>query len=90
LFSSAEAKTPLDSCWFRSEHQAFRRLSASGSILFAIRLDLVPLTALAADRTLAQRLAEALRTMPAEIAAYKGLTTARLPLAERLLAAQKT
>ena len=79
------AETPLDSCWFRSEHQAFRRLSASGAILFAIRLDLVSLTALAADRTLAQRLAEALRTMPAEIAAYKGLAKARLPLAERLL-----
>jgi hypothetical protein len=81
------AETPLDSCWFRSEHQAFCRLSTSDSILFAIRIATVPLATLAADRTLAEHLAEALRTMPAEIAAYKGLQTARLPLAERLLCA---
>jgi hypothetical protein len=79
------AETPLDSCWFRSEHQAFRRLPASGAILFAIRLELVPLTALAEDRALAQRLAEALRTMPEEVAVYKGLATARFSLADRLL-----
>lgn len=84
------AETPLDSAWFRSEHQAFRRMPTSSAILFAIRLDLVPLSAIAADRTLAQRLAEALQTMPAEIAAYKGLATARLSLADQLLGERKT
>ena len=78
------AATTPDACWFRAEHQAFRLLPETRTILFAIRLELFPLTELAADPALASRLATALRSMPAEIASYKGLATARLPLAELL------
>ena len=81
-----DAASTLDRCWFRSEHQAFRLLPETRGILFAIRIGVVPLTEIAADRTLASRLAEELRTMPPEIAAYKGLATAREPLASELLA----
>ena len=73
-----------DTCWFRAEHQAFRLLPETRTILFAIRIELVPLREIAADPALALRLANVLRSMPAEIAAYKGLATARLPLADLL------
>ena len=78
------AATTLDACWFRAEHQAFRLLPETRTILFAIRIELVPLREIAADCALATRIAGALRSMPAEIAAYKGLATARLPLAALL------
>ena len=77
------AATP-GSCWFRSEHQAFRLLPETGAVLFAIRIGLTPLTEIAAHPPLALRLAGALRSMPEEIAAYKGVATARLPLAALL------
>lgn len=77
------AATP-DACWFRAERQAFRLLPETRGILFAIRIELVPLTELAGDAELAARLAEALRSMPAEIAAYKGVAAARFPLAALL------
>ena len=78
------AASSPDACWFRAEHQAFRLLPETRTILFAIRLELFPLTELAADSSLAARLAGVLRSMPAEIAAYKGLATARGPLADLL------
>ena len=78
------AATSPDACWFRAEHQAFRLLPETRTILFAIRIELVPLREIAADPALALRLASVLRSMPAEIAAYKGLATARFPLADLL------
>ena len=75
------AATTLDACWFRAEHQAFRLLPETRTILFAIRIELVALAELANDRALAIQLAAALRSMPDEIAAYKGVATARLPIA---------
>jgi hypothetical protein len=82
--SRLTATTTLDACWFRSEHQAFRLLPETRSILFAIRIDLIPLAEIAADRALASRLAEALLSMPPEIAAYKGLATARHAIAAQV------
>ena len=78
------AATPLDACWFRAEHQAFRLLPETRTILFAIRIELVPLAELAADPALALRLAGALRSMPDEIAKYKGVAAARFPIAAAL------
>ena len=78
------AAATLDACWFRSEHQAFRPLPETRGILFAIRIDLIPLAEIAADRTLASHLADALLSMPPEIAAYKGLATARHTIAAQL------
>jgi hypothetical protein len=78
------AEATLDACWFRAEHQAFRLLPATGSVLFAIRIEIVALRELAADPAIAARLANALRTMPAEIARYKGLADAGGRLAELL------
>lgn len=75
------AATKLDACWFRAEHQAFRLLPETRTILFAIRIELVPLAEVAADPVLALRLAGALRSMPDEIARYKGVATVRFPLA---------
>ncbi len=76
------ADATLDACWFRAEHQAFRLLPKTGTVLFAIRIEIVPLSEIAADRALAARLAEALLSMPPEIAAYKGVAAARARIAE--------
>ena len=78
------AATTLEACWFRAEHQAFRLLPETRTILFAIRIDIIPLAELANDPALAIRLAAALRSMPDEIAAYKGVATARFPIATSL------
>ena len=78
------AAARIGACWFRAEHQAFRLLPETRSILFAIRIELIPLTALVANAGLAARLAESLRSMPEPIATYKGLATARHPLAVAL------
>ncbi|MEO7318170.1 MAG: heme-dependent oxidative N-demethylase subunit alpha family protein [Chthoniobacteraceae bacterium] len=78
------AASSLDTCWFRAEHQAFRLLPETRTILFAIRIELVPLAEFANDPALAFRLAAALRSMPDEIAAYKGVATARFPIAALL------
>ena len=66
------ATTPSDAIWLRLEHQAFRTLPTSGCLLFAIRLEIIPLLALPAETRTA--LTATLRTMSPEIAAYKGLT----------------
>ena len=78
------AEATLDACWFRAEHQAFRLLPETRSVLFAIRIAIVPVTEIAADRAVAARLAGALLSMPPEIAAYKGLVEARERIAEQV------
>ena len=78
------ADATLEACWFRAEHQAFRLLPETRSILFAIRIEMVPLTEIAADRALAARLGAALLSMTPEIASYKGVAGARQRIAEML------
>jgi hypothetical protein len=78
-----EGSTLADS-WLRVEHQAFRSLDADGGLLFGIRITVISLTEFARNREAALRLAELLETMPGDIAAYKGLSTSRLPLARQL------
>ncbi len=78
------AAATLDACWFRAEHQAFRLLPETGSVLFAIRIEIVPLSEIATDHALASRLAGALLSMSPEIAVYKGVAVARERIAEIL------
>jgi dimethylamine monooxygenase subunit A len=67
------AATPLESVWLRVEHQVLTGL-AGGGVLFGIRLENVPLTALHGDEPLRRGLHRALATMPGEMARYKNLT----------------
>jgi hypothetical protein len=75
----------LDKSWFRAEHQVFCLLPRTNSVLFAIRVKVTPLQAIASRPELAHRLANQLLSMNEEIAVYKGLSTARSKLAMDLL-----
>lgn len=78
------AATPATT-WLRVERQAFVPLPANGGVAFLIRLELERLDRLAtADLAAAWALAAALDSMPAEVAAYKGLEAARAGLAAAL------
>ena len=79
------AEATLDACWFRTEHQAFRLLPETRNVLFAIRIEIVPVREIAGDRALATRLAGALLSMPPEIAAYKAVGLARERIAALLV-----
>ena len=79
-----DASVMLDEVWLRIERQALMNLPRSGGVLFGIRIELHPLANVKEDTVAAQRLARALRTMPGEAAAYKGLATARERLLELL------
>ncbi|MFN0068880.1 MAG: heme-dependent oxidative N-demethylase subunit alpha family protein, partial [Limisphaerales bacterium] len=78
------AATPA-TAWLRVERQAFLPLPRSGGAAFLIRIELERLDHLAAAvPETALALADALTSMPAEIAAYKGLTEARPALVAAL------
>ncbi len=74
----------LAEVWLRVEQQALVALPASCGVLFAIRITMHSLAEVKQDATTAERLARALRTMAAEVTAYKGLATARERVAELL------
>lgn len=74
----------LEEVWLRVERQALVALPASGGVLFGIRIAMHSLAEVKRDTSTAELLARALRTMPAEVAAYKGLATARERVAELL------
>jgi hypothetical protein len=60
-----------DRLWLRVEHQALFVLPKTGGVVFGIRIALHRLDDVARDRGAAAGLARALRTMPADLAAYK-------------------
>ena len=72
-----DSTVTLSEVWLRVEHQALFALPQSRGILFGIRVRMHSLAVLQGDQKIAQRLTRALRTMPEEVAAYKGLATAR-------------
>jgi hypothetical protein len=75
----------LENAWLRIEWQALVALPRSGGVLFGIRIDSRRLSEVKnGDAAAAVHLARALRTMPAEIATYKGIAAAHLSLAEQL------
>ena len=59
--------------WLRVERQTLARLPQTGAVLFGIRIHRHPLGALAGRPAAARRLAEAARTMPADLQRYKSL-----------------
>lgn len=61
--------------WVRVERQILYRMLKTGGILFGIRLELIPLSELMAETELREALGRSLRSMPPEIAQYKGVST---------------
>jgi dimethylamine monooxygenase subunit A len=76
-----------DRLWLRSERQTLRRLPRSGTIVFGIRTQQVPLRLVAGRPELCRRLAEALASWPDELVAYRGGEALRRPLVAWLGAA---
>lgn len=70
--------------WVRVERQTLRRLARTGAIVFTIRIHLHRLDELTAEREALAKLAYALRSMPADMAAYKSLPAFQAPLLEWL------
>jgi hypothetical protein len=68
--TAADAGTRL---FYRVERQTFRLLERSGRVLFTIRVHVHPVAQLAAIPGVAARLAGAIRALPAETRAYKGI-----------------
>lgn len=67
----------VDEVFFRAEYQSLVALPRSGGVLFGIRLGIEPLGKICEDGAMREGLARALRTMPEDMARYKGLATAR-------------
>ena len=66
--------TIADGLWVRIERETLRRFRVHDTVLFTLRTYVRPLRWFADHPDDARRLAEALRTMPPEIAAYKDAT----------------
>lgn len=71
-----DATVTAGEVWLRVEHQAFVRLTGHG-VLFGIRLSVHPLAELLPIPEARRGLQRALRTMPDDVAAYKGIAPAR-------------
>jgi len=86
-----EAGATLDSTWLRQEKQFLTRLPRTGAILFGIRVSSLLMSQVLGDHPgLAPYLALAMETMPADLAAYKGMTEARASLIQQLRAELQT
>ena len=79
-----DATITVEEVWVRLEHQLLLKLPPSGSVLFGIRIDIIPLTHVIADRQAAARLARLLSTMTLAAANYKDIATARPALLDML------
>lgn len=66
--------SPIENAWVRIEDQLLAALPSGAGVLFGIRLRILPLGSILADRTIAPRFMRAIETMPREVAAYKGLS----------------
>jgi hypothetical protein len=78
-------ESSLEATWLRVERQALVALPRTGGVLFAIRIEMERLDQLKERAPESARsLATALRTMPEEVAAYKGLALALQRLIEML------
>ena len=69
--------TPVNQVWVRVEMQSLALLPDSGGLLFGIRILNHPLNTLMEDASLKPRIERALRTMPDDVAEYKGLAAFR-------------
>jgi hypothetical protein len=68
----------------RVERQTLSRLAETGAILFTIHTRSRPLDVVASDPERARRVLEAVRSMPPEMAGYKGIAPVQDALAEYL------
>ena len=78
------ADTPPESTWVRLEHQLFTRLPEVEAVLFGIRLENVPLPALAENPRLRQGFRRTLATLSDAMASYKNLAAIRPALLKYL------
>lgn len=72
-----DASVTVDDVCLRLEQQLLLKLPASRTLLFGIRVEVVPLGPVLAIPQVATRVARLLRTISPEAAGYKGLTEAR-------------
>ncbi len=72
-----DAAVSSDEVWVRLEHQMLLKLPLSNSLLFGIRVEVVPLRRVLDSPQAAADLTRLLVTIPPEAAEYKGITTAR-------------
>ncbi len=77
LDPSFTAENAGERLYLRTERQTFRRLPASGAVLFGIHVHSYPLTRIAALPGVAARLAGAVRALPEEMGRYKSLPVYR-------------
>jgi hypothetical protein len=61
----------LTKLYLRVERQTFRRLPTTNAVIFGIRIHVTPLNRVTQDPNEAQRLTEALKALPPEMAHYK-------------------
>jgi len=76
--------TPPETTWLRIEHQVLTALPGCDAVLFGIRLQMVSLAQVKADRGVSDGLRRALDTMPDDLTAYKNLTAVSPALLEYL------
>lgn len=75
--SRLQSDTPVNQVWVRVEMQSLALLPETGGLLFGIRILNQPLITLLEDASLKVRIERALRTMPDDVAEYKGLAAFR-------------
>lgn len=76
-FPPLDATVTIDEIWIRLEHQLLMRLPQSGSILFGIRVEVLPLSQVLEDSKAATGVLRAVSTISSAAADYKGITAAR-------------
>lgn len=81
---SLDETVSLEEVWWRLEDQSLVALPQSGGVLFGIRVTVHPLSTVRSHPVAREGLQQALRTMPEEMAAYKGISRARLRIVELL------
>lgn len=79
-----DSQAQLTATWLRYEEQLLCRLPDNSGILFAIRVGRVRLSEILPFPEVTRRLTTALRTMPEDVAAYKGIAVARASLLQQL------
>jgi len=79
-----DATVRADEVWLRVEWQSLVALPANHGVLFGMRIEVLSLAQMKENPAVAEGLQRALRTMPEEMAAYKGIATARERVVELL------
>ncbi|WP_438483294.1 heme-dependent oxidative N-demethylase subunit alpha family protein [Oleiharenicola lentus] len=70
----------LQKMWVRIEDQILAALPVTRGVIFGIKLRVIPVEVLLRDAVVAKGFERALRTMPDDVASYKGMLAIREPL----------